>query len=53
MGAVIAWRLPEPVNALATLLPGLSRPLRAAFAAVAMRTIWVVAYILGFSQVAW
>jgi len=35
------------------LLPRLSRPLRAAFAAVAMWTIWVLAYILGFSQVTW
>src|SRR5258708_7789937 len=34
-------------------LPGLFRPLRAVFAAAAMWTIWVVAYILGFSQVAW
>jgi cytochrome c oxidase assembly factor CtaG len=34
-------------------LPALSRPLRAVFAAVAMWTIWVLAYILGFSQVAW
>jgi cytochrome c oxidase assembly factor CtaG len=34
-------------------LPGLSRPLRAVFAAVAMWTIWVLAYILGFAQVAW
>ena len=34
-------------------LPALPRPLRAAFAAVAMWTIWVLAYILGFSQVAW
>jgi cytochrome c oxidase assembly factor CtaG len=35
------------------LLPRLSRPLRALFAAIAMWTIWIVAYILGFSQVAW
>jgi cytochrome c oxidase assembly factor CtaG len=34
------------------LLPGLSRPLRAVFAVVAMWTIWILAYILGFSQVA-
>ena len=34
------------------LLPRLSRPLRAVFAAVAMWTIWILAYILGFSQVA-
>jgi cytochrome c oxidase assembly factor CtaG len=81
LGAVIAWRLPASVNALATrpgltvlemaslvgvgsalwlalvesppLLPRLSRPLRAAFAAVAMWTIWILAYILGFSHVAW
>ena len=33
-------------------LPRLPRPLRAVFAAVAMWTIWVLAYILGFSQVA-
>jgi Cytochrome c oxidase caa3 assembly factor (Caa3_CtaG) len=32
-------------------LPALPRPLRAVFAAVAMWTIWVLAYILGFSQV--
>jgi cytochrome c oxidase assembly factor CtaG len=35
------------------LLPRLSRPLRAVFAALAMWTIWILAYILGFSQVAW
>ena len=35
------------------LLPRLARPLRAAFAAVAMWTIWILAYILGFSHVAW
>jgi cytochrome c oxidase assembly factor CtaG len=34
------------------LLPRLPRPLRAVFAAVAMWTIWILAYILGFSQVA-
>jgi cytochrome c oxidase assembly factor CtaG len=34
------------------LLPRLSRPLRAVFAALAMWTIWILAYILGFSQVA-
>jgi cytochrome c oxidase assembly factor CtaG len=34
------------------MLPRLSRPLRAVFAAVAMWTIWILAYILGFSQVA-
>lgn len=81
MAAVIAWRLPGTVDALATrpglavaemvtlvaagaalwlelvesppLLPRLSRPLRAAFAALGMWTIWVLAYILGFSHVAW
>jgi cytochrome c oxidase assembly factor CtaG len=81
VGVVIAWRLPAPVNALATqpglavvemvtltgagtalwlqlvesppLLPRLPRPLRAVFAAVAMWTIWVLAYILGFAQSAW
>jgi cytochrome c oxidase assembly factor CtaG len=35
------------------LLPRLTRPLRAVFATLAMWAIWVVAYILGFSQVAW
>jgi cytochrome c oxidase assembly factor CtaG len=35
------------------LLPRLSRPLRAFFAALAMWTIWILAYILGFSHVAW
>ncbi len=35
------------------LLPRLSGPLRASFAALAMWTIWILAYILGFSQVAW
>jgi cytochrome c oxidase assembly factor CtaG len=35
------------------LLPRLLRPQRAAFAALAMWTIWTVAYILGFSKVAW
>jgi cytochrome c oxidase assembly factor CtaG len=35
------------------LLPRLTRPLRAAFAALAMWTIWFLAYILGFAQVAW
>ncbi len=35
------------------LLPRMSRPLRAVFAALAMWTIWVLAYILGFSHVAW
>ena len=34
-------------------LPALPRPLRAVLAAVAMWTIWVLAYILGFSEVAW
>jgi cytochrome c oxidase assembly factor CtaG len=81
IAAVIVWRLPVTVNALATrpglavvemvtlvaagcalwlelvesppLLPRLSRPLRAVFAAVAMWTIWILAYILGFSHVAW
>jgi cytochrome c oxidase assembly factor CtaG len=81
IAAVIAWRLPVSVDALATvpglavaemvtlggtglalwlelvesppLLPRLSRPQRAFCAAVAMWTIWILAYILGFSQVAW
>jgi len=35
------------------LLPRMSRPLRAFCAAVAMWMIWILAYILGFSQVAW
>jgi cytochrome c oxidase assembly factor CtaG len=35
------------------LLPRLSRPQRAAMAAVAMWTIWVLAYIMGMSKVAW
>jgi cytochrome c oxidase assembly factor CtaG len=35
------------------LLPRLPRLLRAAFAALAMWTIWILAYILGFSHVAW
>jgi len=81
IGAVIVWRLPPCVNALARdpglavlelvtlaaagtmlwlelvesppLLPRLIRPVRAAFAALAMWTIWVLAYILGFSQAVW
>jgi cytochrome c oxidase assembly factor CtaG len=81
IAAVIAWRLPVSVDALATvpglavaemvtlggaglalwvelvesppLLPRLSRPMRAFCAAMAMWTIWILAYILGFSQVAW
>jgi cytochrome c oxidase assembly factor CtaG len=81
IAAVIAWRLPGSVDALATvpglavaelvtlggaglalwlelvesppLLPGLSRPQRAFCAALAMWTIWILAYILGFSHVAW
>lgn len=35
------------------LLPRLARPLRAAFAAVPMWTIWATAYIMGFSHVTW
>ena len=35
------------------LLPRLSRPQRAVMAAVAMWTIWVLAYIMGMSKVAW
>jgi cytochrome c oxidase assembly factor CtaG len=35
------------------MLPHLSRPQRAAFAALAMWTIWILGYILGFSQTAW
>jgi cytochrome c oxidase assembly factor CtaG len=34
-------------------LPRMARPLRAVGAAVAMWTIWILGYILGFSQVAW
>jgi cytochrome c oxidase assembly factor CtaG len=33
--------------------PRLARPLRAALAAVAMWSTWIVAYIVGFSHVAW
>jgi cytochrome c oxidase assembly factor CtaG len=35
------------------VLPHLSRPQRAAFAALAMWTLWILGYVLGFSQVAW
>ncbi len=35
------------------MLPHLSRPQRAAFAALAMWALWTLGYILGFSQVAW
>jgi cytochrome c oxidase assembly factor CtaG len=35
------------------LLPRLTRPLRAVLAALAMWAIWILAYILGFSHVAW
>lgn len=35
------------------MLPHLSRPQRAVFAALAMWTLWILGYILGFSQVAW
>jgi cytochrome c oxidase assembly factor CtaG len=34
-------------------LPRMARPLRAVCAAVAMWTLWIIGYILGFSQVAW
>lgn len=34
-------------------LPRMARPLRAVCAAVAMWTLWILGYILGFSQVAW
>jgi cytochrome c oxidase assembly factor CtaG len=34
-------------------LPRMTRPLRAVCAAVAMWTLWILGYILGFSQVAW
>lgn len=35
------------------LLPRIARPLRAAFAAVPMWTIWATAYIMGFSHADW
>jgi cytochrome c oxidase assembly factor CtaG len=35
------------------LLPRLTRPQRAVFAAIPMWTIWIIAYILGFSQAVW
>jgi cytochrome c oxidase assembly factor CtaG len=35
------------------LLPRIARPLRAAFAAVPMWTIWATAYIMGFSHAVW
>jgi cytochrome c oxidase assembly factor CtaG len=35
------------------LLPRLLRPQRVVFATLAMWTIWVIAYVLGFSRVAW
>jgi len=35
------------------MLPRISRPQRAAFAAIPMWTIWAIAYILGFSATAW
>lgn len=35
------------------LLPRITRPLRAAFAAVPMWTIWATAYIMGFSHATW
>ncbi|HXS61925.1 MAG TPA: cytochrome c oxidase assembly protein [Streptosporangiaceae bacterium] len=35
------------------LLPRMNRPLRAAFAAVPMWTIWATAYIMGFSHATW
>ncbi len=35
------------------LAPRLPRPQRAAVAALAMWTIWILAYVLGFSHVAW
>jgi cytochrome c oxidase assembly factor CtaG len=81
IAAVIVWRLPVTVNALARvpglavvemltlvgagtalwlelvesppMLPHLSRPQRAGLAALTMWTIWILGYILGFSQVAW
>jgi cytochrome c oxidase assembly factor CtaG len=34
-------------------LPTIARPLRAAFAALPMWTIWAMAYIMAFSHVAW
>jgi cytochrome c oxidase assembly factor CtaG len=35
------------------LLPTIGRPLRAAFAAIPMWTIWAIGYIMGFSGGAW
>lgn len=35
------------------LLPTMSRPLRALFAALPMWTIWAIAYIMGFSHTVW
>src|SRR6266487_496383 len=35
------------------LLPGISRPLRAAFAALPMWSTWAAAYIMGFSRGTW
>lgn len=79
--AVIGWRLPVSVNALARvpglavaefvvfltlgtalwlelvesppMLPRLSRPLRGLTALLPMWSIWVLAYILGFSHSEW
>ena len=35
------------------LLPTIARPLRAAFAAIPMWTIWAIGYVMGFSRGAW
>jgi len=81
IAAVIVWRLPPVVNALARhpvltaaeavtliaagcglwlelvesppMLPRISRPQRAAFAALPMWSIWALAYIMGFSRGVW
>jgi cytochrome c oxidase assembly factor CtaG len=81
IAAVIFWRLPVAVNALARhpvltvvqavilitvgcglwlelvesppLLPRISRPQRAAFAALSMWSIWAMAYIMGFARGVW
>lgn len=81
IAAVIAWRLPGSLDALATSPalvvaematlvtagtgvwleltdptasnPRLTRPARAALAALSMWTIWVMAYITGMSRTSW
>jgi cytochrome c oxidase assembly factor CtaG len=81
IAAVIAWRLPGTLDALATSpglvlaemvtlvtagsgvwleltdhtagIPRLTRPARAAVAALSMWTIWIMAYITGMSRSSW